>query len=83
MKRSELPQQMESLVPFPYDDLGVKVPFQSVFKDRTEVFIRIDYFNRFIVYLDSHMSVPLTSKIYCHLFRFAHIQVKIGVITPI
>ena len=74
---------MESLVPFLCDDLCVKVPFQSVLKDRTEVLIRVDYFSRFTVYLDSQMSVPLTSKIYCHLFAFARIQVKVRVITPI
>ena len=29
------------------------------------------------------MSVTLSSKIYYHLFSFGHIQVKVGVITPI
>ena len=69
---------MELLVPF----LCVQVPFQSVLKDRTEVLIRVDYFNRFTAYLESHMSITLSSKIYCHLSSFAHIQVKVRVITP-
>ena len=34
----------ESLVPLLIDGLGVKIPYQSVLKDRSEVFIRIDYF---------------------------------------
>ena len=74
---------MESLVPFLCDGLGVQVPFQSVLKDRMKVVTRVDYFNRFTVYPDSPMSVTLSSKIYYHLFSFGHIQVKVGVITPI
>ena len=74
---------MESLVPFLCDGLGVQVPFQSVLKDRMKVVTRVDYFNRFIVYLYSHMSVPLSSKNHYHLLSFVHIQVKVRVITPI
>ena len=82
-KRPELPQQMESLVPLLCDGLGVQVPFQSVLNDRTETLIRVNYFNRFTVYLYGHMSAPLSSKIYHHLFSFVNIQVKVRVITPI
>ena len=45
VKRSELPQQMESLVPFLSDGTGVKTPFRGVLKDRSEVFIPMDYFH--------------------------------------
>ena len=83
MKRSELPQQMESLAPLLYDGLGVQVTSQSVLKDRTEVLMQVNYFNRFTLYLDSYMRVPLSSKIHPLLFSFAHIQVKLRVITPI
>ena len=37
IKRSELPQQMELLVPFLIDVLGVEIPFQSVLKDCSKV----------------------------------------------
>ena len=49
IKRFQLQQQMESLVSFLSDDLGVKIPFQGVLKDRSEVFIRMDYFHLFIM----------------------------------
>ena len=43
---------MKSLVLFLNDDLGVKIPFWGVLKDRSKVFIRIDYSHLFIMYLD-------------------------------
>lgn len=46
MKRSELSQQVESLVPFLVDGLGVEIPFQCVFRDNSEVLTRVDYFHR-------------------------------------
>ena len=52
VKRSELLQQKESLVPFLSDGLGVKIPFQGVFKDRSEVFMRMDYFHLLVIFLD-------------------------------
>ena len=58
IKRFQLLQQMESLVPFLSDDLGVKIPFQGVLKDRSQVFIRMYYFHLFIVYLDRPVGVP-------------------------
>ena len=45
IKRAELPQQMEALVPFLSDGLGVKIPSEGVLKDRSEVFTRMDYFH--------------------------------------
>ena len=74
VKRSELWQQIESLVPFLCDGLGVLTPFQSVFKDCTKILIPVVYFNRFTIYLGSHMSIPLSSKIYNHLLSFVHIR---------
>ena len=59
VKRSELPQQMESLVPFLSDGTGVKTPFRGVLKDRSEVFIPMDCFHLFIMYLDRPVSMPL------------------------
>ena len=74
---------MKSLVPFPCKGLGVYVPLLSVLKDRTEVLVRVYYFHRFTVYLDSDRSVPLSSQIFYHLFSFAHIQVEVRIITLI
>ena len=68
---------MESLVPFLIDGLGVKIPYQSVLKDRSEVFIRIDYFHRFTEYLDRPVSVPLSFEINHYLFSLVQIQVKV------
>ena len=58
VKRSELLQQMESLVSFLSDGLSVKIPFQGVLKDRSEVFIPVNYFHLFMTYLDHPASVP-------------------------
>ena len=76
VKRSELLQQMESLVPFLSDGLGVKIPFQGVLNDRFEVLLRMDYFHCFIVYLDRTESVPWSLEISYHLLSFVHIQVR-------
>ena len=42
----------------------------------------MDYFRSFTVYLDSSKSVPPSPAISYHLFSFAHIQVKLRLITP-
>ena len=73
---------MESLVPFLSDDLGVKIPFQGVLKDRSQVFIRTDYFHLFIVYLDRPVGVPPSPDISYHLLRLVHIQLKVRLVTP-
>ena len=38
IERFELPQKMESLVPFLRDGFGVEIQFLGVLKDRSEVF---------------------------------------------
>ena len=48
VKRSELLQQMESLVSFLSDGLSVKIPFQGVLKDRSEA---VSY---------THLTLPTT-----------------------
>ena len=82
MKRFQLLQQLESLVPFLSDVLGVKIPFQGVLKDRSQVFIRMDYFHLFIVCLDRPVGVPPSPDISYHLLRLVHIQLKVRLVTP-
>ena len=82
IKRLQLLQQLESLVSFLSDDLGVKIPFQGVLKDRSQVFIRMDYFHLFIVYLDRPVGVPPSPDINYHLFSLVHIQLKVRLVTP-
>ena len=82
VKRSELPQQMESLVPFLSDGTGVKTPFRGVLKYRSEVFIPMDCFHLFIMYLDRPVSMPLSPEISHRLFSFVHIQVKVRLVKP-
>ena len=82
VKRSELPQQMKSLVPFLSDGTGVKTPFRGVLKYRSEVFIPMDYFHLFIMYLDRPVSMPLSPEISHCLFSFGQIQLKVRLITP-
>ena len=45
-------------MPFLSDGLSVKIPLQGVLKDCSEVFMRMDYFHFFILYLDRPVSVP-------------------------
>ena len=77
VKKSELPQQMESLVSFFRNGLGVKVSFQGVIQEHADVFIQMDYFHLFIMYLDRPVSVPQSPEINYHLFSFVRMQVRV------
>ena len=59
------------------DGLGVKISFQGVLKERADVFIQMDYFLLFIMYLDYPVSVPQSPEISYHLFSFVHVRVKV------
>ena len=67
---------MESLVPFLSDGLGYD-PI-SVLSYRSEVFIRMDYVHRFIVYLNRPLSVPRSPEIKYNFCSFVHIQVRVS-----
>ena len=73
---------MELLVSFFRNGLGVKVSFQGVIREYADVFIQMDYFHLFIMYLDRPVSVPPSPEINYHLFSFVHIQVKVWLNTP-
>ena len=76
VKRYELPQQMESLVPFVSDGLGVKITFQGVLRHRFEVLLRMDYFHCSIMCPDRPVSVPRSLEISYRLLIFLYIQVR-------
>ena len=68
---------MQSLVPFLSDGFGVKIPFQDVLEDRSEVLIRMDSFYRCIMHMDCPVNVLRCPDISYHLLCFVHIQVKV------
>ena len=73
---------MESLVSFFRNGLGVKVSFQGVIQEHADVFIQMDYFHLFIMYLDRPVSVPQSPEINYHLFSFVRMQVRVWLNTP-
>ena len=83
IKRSELPQQMESLVPFLCDGLGVRSQFKVSSKIIPGYLYELTVSTGSSCIWIATWAYSLSAEIHYRLFSFAYIQVKVRVITLI